>query len=606
MQRAFIEHDAFQCGYCTPGQIMSAVALLEEGNAGDDADIAEFMSGNICRCAAYPNIRAAIREVARCGRLATLRVGRARAEAVATVSRRPGQRVPGRRDDRGRPDAARASRGPTCWSTSTVCRWPEIEELPGRRPADRRAGADERRRPRPAVAERYPGVAAGAAARRLRAAAQHGLDRRQPLPAGALRVLPRRRLAVQQARARAAAARRWTASTAATRSSAPASTASPPTPPTSRSRSWPSTPSCTRSARAATREIAIDDFYLLPGDTPQLEHPLEHGELIVADRAAAARARAARRSTSSSATASRTSSRSSRSPPRSTSRTGSSPTSGSRSAASAPSRGARAAPSRRWSARPPRRSVFAAPRRRELEPARGAPSTTRSRSSWRSVRSCAALDPGDERGRDEPARSGGPSTASTATRRSPAPRATPARSSSPDSCTPRSSARRSQRPRHRHRQRGRRRAADGVLAVLTHVNLAKIAGQPQLLPSLVGAPAPGESFFPMQDDVVHYAGQPVALVIADSHERAQHAASLVARRVRARALDHDDRRGPRRRRRGPAAVRRADARAATSAATSRRRSPRRTCGSTSPTAWPPTTTTRSSRRPRPRSGTTTG
>jgi xanthine dehydrogenase YagT iron-sulfur-binding subunit len=63
MQAAFVEHDAFQCGYCTPGQIMSAVKLLEEGHVGDDAEIAEWMSGNICRCAAYPNIRAAIREV---------------------------------------------------------------------------------------------------------------------------------------------------------------------------------------------------------------------------------------------------------------------------------------------------------------------------------------------------------------------------------------------------------------------------------------------------------------------------------------------------------------------------------------------------------------
>jgi xanthine dehydrogenase YagT iron-sulfur-binding subunit len=63
MQRAFVERDAFQCGYCTPGQIMSAVALLDEGNAETDEDIAEFMSGNICRCAAYPNIRAAIRGV---------------------------------------------------------------------------------------------------------------------------------------------------------------------------------------------------------------------------------------------------------------------------------------------------------------------------------------------------------------------------------------------------------------------------------------------------------------------------------------------------------------------------------------------------------------
>jgi xanthine dehydrogenase YagT iron-sulfur-binding subunit len=63
MQKAFIERDAFQCGYCTPGQIMSAVKLIEEGHATTDADISEFMSGNICRCAAYPNIRAAIRQV---------------------------------------------------------------------------------------------------------------------------------------------------------------------------------------------------------------------------------------------------------------------------------------------------------------------------------------------------------------------------------------------------------------------------------------------------------------------------------------------------------------------------------------------------------------
>jgi xanthine dehydrogenase YagT iron-sulfur-binding subunit len=63
MQAAFIDRDAFQCGYCTPGQIMSAVKLLEEGHATGDAEIAEWMSGNICRCAAYPNIRAAIRDV---------------------------------------------------------------------------------------------------------------------------------------------------------------------------------------------------------------------------------------------------------------------------------------------------------------------------------------------------------------------------------------------------------------------------------------------------------------------------------------------------------------------------------------------------------------
>ena len=64
VQEAFVRHDALQCGYCTPGQIMSAVALLAEGRAGSDAEIREFMSGNLCRCGAYPNIVAAIGEVA--------------------------------------------------------------------------------------------------------------------------------------------------------------------------------------------------------------------------------------------------------------------------------------------------------------------------------------------------------------------------------------------------------------------------------------------------------------------------------------------------------------------------------------------------------------
>jgi xanthine dehydrogenase YagT iron-sulfur-binding subunit len=60
MQQAFIDHDAFQCGYCTPGQILSAIACVEEGHAESDTDIREYMSGNLCRCAAYPNIVAAI------------------------------------------------------------------------------------------------------------------------------------------------------------------------------------------------------------------------------------------------------------------------------------------------------------------------------------------------------------------------------------------------------------------------------------------------------------------------------------------------------------------------------------------------------------------
>ncbi len=62
LQAAFIKHDAFQCGYCTSGQLCSAVGLLREGHAGSDAEIREQMSGNICRCGAYPNIVAAVRE----------------------------------------------------------------------------------------------------------------------------------------------------------------------------------------------------------------------------------------------------------------------------------------------------------------------------------------------------------------------------------------------------------------------------------------------------------------------------------------------------------------------------------------------------------------
>ncbi len=64
MQQAFIDHDALQCGYCTPGQIMSAVACVAEGHAGSRADIREYMSGNICRCGAYPGIVAAVEDAA--------------------------------------------------------------------------------------------------------------------------------------------------------------------------------------------------------------------------------------------------------------------------------------------------------------------------------------------------------------------------------------------------------------------------------------------------------------------------------------------------------------------------------------------------------------
>ncbi|MCF6421733.1 MULTISPECIES: (2Fe-2S)-binding protein [Amycolatopsis] len=64
LQQAFIDHDALQCGYCTPGQIMSGLACIAEGHAGDDDQIREYLSGNICRCGAYAGIVAAVREAA--------------------------------------------------------------------------------------------------------------------------------------------------------------------------------------------------------------------------------------------------------------------------------------------------------------------------------------------------------------------------------------------------------------------------------------------------------------------------------------------------------------------------------------------------------------
>jgi xanthine dehydrogenase YagT iron-sulfur-binding subunit len=67
MQESFIKHDGFQCGYCTPGQIMSAIACVREGHANSEEEIREFMSGNICRCGAYPNIVDAIMDVKKGG-----------------------------------------------------------------------------------------------------------------------------------------------------------------------------------------------------------------------------------------------------------------------------------------------------------------------------------------------------------------------------------------------------------------------------------------------------------------------------------------------------------------------------------------------------------
>ena len=103
-------------------------------------------------------------------------------------------------------------------------------------------------------------------------------------------------------------------------------------------------------------------------------------------------------------------------------------------------------------------------------------------------------------------------------------------------------------------------AADGVLAVLTHNDLPKVS-QPPLVPSLFGIAAPGETFFPMQDEIVHYAGQPVALVVADGHERAQFAASMIRVSYDERVLGDNDRTGARAGVRAESDLRRLHARA---------------------------------------------
>src|SRR6201989_1461897 len=96
VQEAFIRHDALQCGFCTPGQIMSAAGLLAEGRAGSDAEIREFSSGNLCRCGAYPNIVAAIREVAAAGSEEPCTGWSTCAQTMSTARRRwcPPIRVP--------------------------------------------------------------------------------------------------------------------------------------------------------------------------------------------------------------------------------------------------------------------------------------------------------------------------------------------------------------------------------------------------------------------------------------------------------------------------------------------------------------------------------
>ena len=157
VQEAFIDADAFQCGYCTPGQIMSAAALLAEGDTRR-REIREWMSGNICRCATYPHIRAAIRPC----------VTRPGVTDRAAAHLRAGHRRRGSHRDRPRTAAAFLAGGTTevdlirqgvaasgCWSTSTRSSWPASRT--GRTgAADRRAGPDERRCPGTRGDARFP------------------------------------------------------------------------------------------------------------------------------------------------------------------------------------------------------------------------------------------------------------------------------------------------------------------------------------------------------------------------------------------------------------------------------------------------------------------
>ena len=431
------------------------------------------------------------------------------------------------------------------------------------------------------------------------------------LPAGALRVLPRRRLAVQQARARAAAARRWTGSTAATRSSAPASTASPPTPRTWRSRSSPSTRSCTRVGPDG--DAGDPDRRLLPAAR-------RHAAARASARARRADRRRSRCRRSPVARAlalpegprprSRTSSRSSRWRPRSTSRTASI----ARRAARARRRRhqAVAGPARRGSAdrrarrrgarspAPPRRSCAGRQcRERQRVQGRARAAGDRPRRSTRATNGRCAMSPAIGRPVDRvdgPAKVTGaarytaeialPGLAYAAHRRRDDRRA----AGSPPST-------RATRERGRRRARGAHPpepAEDRGAAAP-----AAVAGRRRRRPARASSRCRTTS-----------CTTPASRWRWSSptrHERAQYAASLVRVEYERDAVDHDDRRGPRRsayeaeRLFGglmPGRNERGDVEAG---ARGGRRAGRRR-----PTASPPTTTTRSSRRPRPRSGTATG
>ena len=220
LQQAFIDHDAFQCGYCTPGQICSAAGLIAEGKAKTADEIRELMSGNICRCGAYPNIVAAIQQAM--GRvMINFQYARASdvADAVRQIAADPTAKfIAGGTNliDLMKEDVERPSR------LIDISRLPlkTVEETAD---GGLRIGAlvpNSDLAYHPLIEQRYPLLAERDPRRRLAAAAQHGVDRRQSPAAHALLLLLRHRDALQQARARQRLLRHRRPSTACTRSSA--------------------------------------------------------------------------------------------------------------------------------------------------------------------------------------------------------------------------------------------------------------------------------------------------------------------------------------------------------------------------------------------------
>ena len=295
LQAAFVENDAaLQCGYCTPGQVCSALGMLAEAAEGwpsaVTADLAaeavalgadevrERMSGNLCRCGAYVNIVPAILD----GPWTSVRPFRYQratdvAGAVAAVAADPGPFLAGGTN---LVDLMKLGvEAPELLVDVSHLPRPSSTSGDGGRAAGGRRRPQQRPGRRPRGPGQVPRPGPGAAGRCVGPAPQRGHRRRQPAAAHPLPVLPGRDQAVQQARP-ARAARRRTGSTATWPSSGPPTPASPPTRPTWRWRCRPSTPR--RRGRGEGAVLALDELYAPPGADPRRDTTLGHGELVTA------------------------------------------------------------------------------------------------------------------------------------------------------------------------------------------------------------------------------------------------------------------------------------------------------------------------------------